>query len=148
MIQRLEDHVQKHERGLISAIRNDADNTIDNILSITRKQKWEEKQLYGFFKRLINDILHDKTWTWLRKGNLKIETEFLLIAAQNSGMRTNHFKARIRTTQQNNICWLCGDRDETINHIISECSKLAQSSTCPRKWDTNSYWTLTYRQII
>ena len=21
---------------------------------------------------------------------------------------------------------LCGDRDETINHIISECSKLAQ----------------------
>ena len=24
------------------------------------------------------------------------------------------------------ICRLCGDRDETINHIISECSKLAQ----------------------
>ena len=23
-------------------------------------------------------------------------------------------------------CRLCGDRDETINHIISECSKLAQ----------------------
>ena len=29
-------------------------------------------------------------------------------------------------TQQNNKCWLCDDRDETINHIISECSKLAQ----------------------
>ena len=24
------------------------------------------------------------------------------------------------------MCRLCGDRDETINHIISECSKLAQ----------------------
>ena len=23
-------------------------------------------------------------------------------------------------------CRLCGDRDETINHIISECSKLTQ----------------------
>ena len=23
-------------------------------------------------------------------------------------------------------CKLCGERDETINHIISECSKLAQ----------------------
>ena len=23
------------------------------------------------------------------------------------------------------ICRLCDDRDETINHIISECSKLA-----------------------
>ena len=29
-------------------------------------------------------------------------------------------------TQQNSKCRLCGDRDETINHIISECSKLAQ----------------------
>ena len=28
-------------------------------------------------------------------------------------------------TQQNR-CRLYGDRDETINHIISECSKLAQ----------------------
>ena len=31
--------------------------------------------------------------------------------------------ARIDKTQQNR---LCGDRDETINHIISECSKLAK----------------------
>ena len=28
--------------------------------------------------------------------------------------------------QQNSKCRSCGDRDETINHIISECSKLAQ----------------------
>ena len=32
----------------------------------------------------------------------------------------------IDKTQQNSKCRLCGDRDETINHIISECSKLAQ----------------------
>ena len=28
--------------------------------------------------------------------------------------------------QQNNRCRLCGDGYKTINHIISECSKLAQ----------------------
>ena len=28
--------------------------------------------------------------------------------------------------QQNCRCWLCGDGDETINHIISECSKLVK----------------------
>ena len=28
--------------------------------------------------------------------------------------------------QQNSKCRLCSDRDETFNHIISECSKLAQ----------------------
>ena len=75
---------------------------------------------------LINNISHDKTCTWLRKGNLKRETESLLIAAQDNAVRTNHIKVRIDKTQQNSKCRLCGDRDETINHIISECSKLAQ----------------------
>ena len=93
-------------------------------MAITRKQKWEEKQHYGRFKRLIN-ISHEKTWMWLRKGNFKRETESLLIAAQNNAIRTN-IKARINKTQQNSKCRLCGERDETINHIISECSKLAQ----------------------
>ena len=69
-IQRLEDNIEKHERGLITAIRNDTDNTMNNKMTITRKQKWEEKQLYWRFKRLINNISHQKTWTWLRKGNV------------------------------------------------------------------------------
>ena len=36
---------------------------------------------------------------------------------------TNYVKAKIDKTQQNSKC---GDRDETINHIISERCKLAQ----------------------
>ena len=124
-IQRLEDYIEKHERGLITAIRNDMDNTIDDRMATTRK-KMGKKQLYGRFKRLINNISHQKTWTWLRKGNLKREMEYLLIAAQDNAIKTNHIKARINKTQQNRNCRLCGDRDETINHIISECSKSAQ----------------------
>ena len=49
-IQRLEDYIEKYEGGLITAIRNDTDNTMDNRMTITWKQKWEEKQLYGRFK--------------------------------------------------------------------------------------------------
>ena len=78
------------------------------------------------FKRLINNISREKTWTWLRKGNFKRETESLLIAAQNNAIRTNHIKAGIDKTQQNSKCRQYGDRAETINHMISECSKLAQ----------------------
>ena len=74
-IQRLEEYIQKHDGGLITDIRNDTDNTMDNTMTITRKQKWEGKQLYGRFKLLINNISHDKTWMWLRKGNFKRETE-------------------------------------------------------------------------
>ena len=52
--------LQKHDGGLITAVRNDTDNTMDNRMTITRKQKWEGKQLYGLFKRLINNISHKK----------------------------------------------------------------------------------------
>ena len=125
-IQRLEDYKEKHERGLITAIRNDTDNTIDDRMTTTRKQKLEEKQLYVRFKRLRNNISRQKTWTWRRKGNFKRETESLLVAAKDNAIRTNHIKTRIDKTQQNSKCRLCSNRDETINHIISECSKLAQ----------------------
>ena len=58
---------------------------------------------------------------------IKRETESLLMAAQNSAIRTNHIKARIDKTQRNKKkCRLYGVTDETINHIISECSKLTQ----------------------
>ena len=115
-IQRLE----KHEGGLITTIRNNTDNTRDNGMTKTRKQKLKGKELYGRFRRLINNISLNKTWIWLKKGNFKRETESLLMAAQNSAIRTNHIKARIDKMQQNSKCRLCGDRDETINHIISE----------------------------
>ena len=82
-IQRLEDYIQK----LITAIRNDTHNSMDSRMTITRKQKWEGKQLYGRFKRLINNISHDKTWTELRKGNFKRETKSILIATQNNAVR-------------------------------------------------------------
>ena len=60
------------------------------------------------------------------EGSLKRETESLLIAAHNNVIRINDGKAKIDKTQRNNRSKLGGDRDETINHIISRCSKLAQ----------------------
>ena len=45
-IQRLEDYIQKYDGGLITAIRNDTDNTMDNRMTITRKQKWEGNQQF------------------------------------------------------------------------------------------------------
>ena len=36
-IQRLGDYIEKHERGLITTIRNDTDNTINEIMTTTRK---------------------------------------------------------------------------------------------------------------
>ena len=57
-IQRLEDYIEKHKRGHITTIRNYTDKTIDDRMTKIRKQKWVKKQLYGRFKRLINNISH------------------------------------------------------------------------------------------
>ena len=98
---------------------------------------------------------------WLRKGHFKRETESLQIAIKNDAIRANQIKARIDKTQQNTKCSLCGDRDKTIDQIISECSKevvwdktqlgeqeiwiwpyehilYAQASVCPRDWHTQT----------
>ena len=42
---------------------------------------------------------------------------------------------KIDKTQQNSKCRLCGDSEETINHIISECNKLAQ-----KEYKTRQDW--------
>ena len=94
-------------------------------MTTTGKQKWEGKQLYGRFKRQINNISHQKSWTWLRKGNLKCETESLLITAQDNAIRTNHIKARIDKTQQNSKCRLCGDGRNDQSHY----TRMQQIST-------------------
>ena len=39
-IRRLKDYIQKHEKGLITDTRNETENTMNNRMSITRKQKW------------------------------------------------------------------------------------------------------------
>ena len=69
----------------------------------------------------------------IAKSKVKREIESLLRAAQNNAVRTNHIKARIDKTQQNSKCRQCVDRDETINHIISECRKLAQKEYKTRR---------------
>ena len=91
-------------------------------------QEKKEEELYGYFKRQSREISTEKTWTWLRKGKFKKETESILITAQNNAIRTNYIKIKIEHTQQDNKCRFCGDRDETNNHIRSECCKLVQKN--------------------
>ena len=62
------------------------------------QRKWEEKQLYVYLKRQANKISLKKPCTWRRRGNLKRETESILIAAQNNAIRTNFVKATIDKT--------------------------------------------------
>ena len=56
-------------------------------------QGWKEMPLYGQFARQSEDQRNDETWTWLKGGKLKSETESLIVAAQDQAIRTNYEKA-------------------------------------------------------
>ena len=92
--------LKKSKERLITVTRN---NTNDTRIkrTITKKQKVEGKQLYGYFKQQTDKILYEKTLPWLWKGNLKRETKSILIAAQNNTIQTNYIKVKMDKMQQN-----------------------------------------------
>ena len=137
---RLEDYIEKHEGRLITTTRNNTDNMRTNRKEMTRKQKWKKNYSMDV---LTSNISYKKTWTRLRKENLKRGTESLIAALTNT-IRTNHIKAKIDKMQQNSRCRLCRDRDKMINHIIRKCSKLAQKEYKTRHdWvDKVIHWEL------
>ena len=53
------------------------------------------------------------------------EAESLIVAAQNQSIRTNLFKAKIDKSQKDTECRLCKKADESIDHVVNGCSKLA-----------------------
>ena len=57
---------------------------------------------------------------------MKRETKSLIVAAQNQSIRTNLVKAKIHKSQGDSLCRVCRKVDESIDHIISGCSKLVQ----------------------
>ena len=48
------------------------------------------------------------------------------MTAQNQSVRTNLIKPKIEKSQGDSLCRLCRKLDESIDHIVSGCSKLAQ----------------------
>ena len=76
--------------------------------------------------RQTKEVRGDKCWAKLQNGDLKRETESLIVIAQNQSIRTNLVKAKIEISQGDSLCRVCRKVDESINHIVSGCSKLAQ----------------------
>ena len=68
-----------------------------------------------------------KTWEWLRRGELKKETESLITAAQDQSLPTNVMKARIEKSDVSPMCRMCNAAEETLFHIVSECRVHAQT---------------------
>ena len=63
---------------------------------------------------------------WFFKSGLKIRTEVLLCAAQEQAIRTNYVKHHINKTSESPLYRLCGEKGESVQHLVSGREKLAQ----------------------
>ena len=90
-----------------------------------RLEDWEEKILHGQYLRQTKKVRSDQCWAWLENEDLKRETESLIVAAQHQSIRTNLVKGKIDKSQGDSLCRGCRKVDESINHIVRGCSKLA-----------------------
>ena len=92
-----------------------------------RTEDWTSKNLHGQFPAAVKAHADPAdTWEWLHRSDLKRETEGLLVAAQDQALRTNWIRSKIHKDGTQSSCRLCHNLDETIDHVLSGCSKLAQ----------------------
>ena len=86
----------------------------------------KQKVMHGQFVKDKEGVNWDKSWQWLAKGDLKGYTEALICSAQEQALRTNYTKFHIDKNADSPLCRMCGEKGETISHLVSECGKLAQ----------------------
>ena len=87
----------------------------------------DKQPLHGQFLRDISSQISVKhQWLWLRFSNFSKEMEGTIFAAQEQALSTNAIKANIYKMPCSAKCRLCGTMDETIDHLVSSCSYLAQ----------------------
>ena len=67
------------------------------------------------------------------------------MAAQNQSIRTNLGKAKIDKSQGDSLCRVYRKVDESIDHIVNGCSKLAQNEYKRRHYNLGKivHWKLS-----
>ena len=150
----IEECVRQEERGLSDYVRNRAQEPVRGCLQhlvleqtaseykVRRKkekeEEWRKKALQGQFVTRIE--ASEDTWGWLKTGKLKKETEGMILAAQDQALPTRHRKIRIEKQSGDPKCRLCGEREETVMHVLSECKKIAQTEY-KKRHDKVATWT-------
>ena len=55
----------------------------------------KQEKLHGQLFNQIEEVAGEEKWQWLRDGSIKIETESLIMAAQEQAIRTNAIKSKM-----------------------------------------------------
>ena len=92
-----------------------------------RKDVWKSKELHGRFYRALTgpDVDRFASVNWLRFGDLFGETEGFACAIADEVIMTNNYRKYILKDGTVDICRACRRPGESLRHIISGCSHLA-----------------------
>lgn len=92
-----------------------------------RKDVWKSKELHGRFYRALTgpDVDQLASVNWLRFGDLFGETEGFACAIADEVIMTNNYRKYILKDGTVDICRACRRPGESLRHIISGCSHLA-----------------------
>ena len=88
-------YVHGSEERLLQAARGVKIDGLEavSVLKRSKKEKrledWENKVLHGQYLRQTKEVTSDQCWAWFQNGDLKRETESLIVAAQNQSIRTS-----------------------------------------------------------
>ena len=89
---------------------------------------WYEKPLHGAWHKGVLEVADTAlTYQWLNKSNIRANTEALIMAAQKQAFNTRAVAHEIYHTVQDPRCSLCKQHAETLAHITSGCSALAET---------------------
>jgi hypothetical protein len=74
-------------------------NQIKTTIARNLKERWEAKRLHGHFPPSLDEGLINKeqSYRWLKFGDIKGETESVIMAAQDQAISTNYFKKNFET---------------------------------------------------
>ena len=83
--------------------------------------------MHGLFLRQTKDLSSNDIWQWFQRGELKRETEGTIMAAQHQALKTKYIQRVFNGSNISPKCRKCNQKEETLNHIASECPELAQN---------------------
>jgi hypothetical protein len=99
----------------------------DSIVEKT-KERWQGTKMHRQFPQNLNEQLVDieQSYSWLKFGNIKGETESTIVAAQDQEISANYFKIKILKEEIESKCQLCKQHEETIDNLTSVCPILVK----------------------
>ncbi|CAB3248848.1 unnamed protein product [Arctia plantaginis] len=129
------------------------DEEIKKAIIKTHNAVWRSKQLHGQFSHKVLDqanIDAELSFKWIKKQQISPKLESSLFAIQDQAIMTRQHQRDILKESVDGKCRICACKDETTQHIISGCEKLAGTYYVKRHYNLVQYvyWCLAKKHKI